>query len=136
MSATKPRQLTPFGYALAGALGGCFSNAVVYPLDIVKTRIQAATVGSQEDGDKKKPGVVSLLMQILKEEGIVGYYKGFTATMINTFSMRQRGGRPHNSGQVDAEREEVDSSSRPLSGLLGSHASTCLRHQPFCSYLC
>lgn len=24
-----PQQLTPFGYALAGALGGCFSNACV-----------------------------------------------------------------------------------------------------------
>ena len=25
--------LTPFGNALAGALGGVFSNAVIYPLD-------------------------------------------------------------------------------------------------------
>lgn len=24
-----PQQLTPLGYALAGALGGCFSNAYV-----------------------------------------------------------------------------------------------------------
>lgn len=30
----------------------------------------------------------ALLLSILKEEGIAGYYRGFTATMINTFSMR------------------------------------------------
>jgi len=88
MSATKPTQLTPFGYALAGALGGCFSNAVVYPLDIVKTRIQATTVDAKGSTNKEKLGIMSLLARILKEEGIAGYYKGFTATMINTFSMQ------------------------------------------------
>ncbi|KAH9831609.1 adenine nucleotide transporter [Rhodofomes roseus] len=84
MSSSKPTQLTPFGYALAGALGGCFSNAVVYPLDVVKTRIQAAAEGE----DREKLSVKSLLLRILKEEGIAGYFKGFTATMINTFSMQ------------------------------------------------
>jgi len=83
MSASKPTQLTPFGYALAGALGGCFSNAVVYPLDVVKTRIQAAT-----EGNEKKLSIKSLLLRILKEEGIAGYYRGFIATMLNTFSMQ------------------------------------------------
>ena len=29
-----PKQLTPLGYALAGALGGCFSNAYVQPMTI------------------------------------------------------------------------------------------------------
>lgn len=29
---TPPQQLTPLGYALAGALGGCFSNAYVQVL--------------------------------------------------------------------------------------------------------
>lgn len=39
--------------------------------------------------DKEKLSVASVLLQILKEEGIAGYYRGFTATMINTFSMRE-----------------------------------------------
>ncbi|KAK7682636.1 hypothetical protein QCA50_014436 [Cerrena zonata] len=85
MSTSKPTQLTPFGAALAGALGGCFSNAVVYPLDVAKTRIQAST---NVKGDKNKLSMFSVILQILKEEGIPGLYKGFGATMLNTFSMQ------------------------------------------------
>ncbi|KAN0132866.1 mitochondrial carrier [Lactarius tabidus] len=75
-----PTQLTPLGYALAGALGGCFSNAAVYPLDTLKTRIQA------DAGHGRS--VRALIMRILKEEGIAGFYRGFGATMLNTFSMQ------------------------------------------------
>ncbi|RPD59530.1 adenine nucleotide transporter [Lentinus tigrinus ALCF2SS1-6] len=84
---SKPTQLTPFGYALAGALGGCFSNALVYPLDIVKTRIQAATAESGAS-DEEKLSILGVLERILREEGFMGYYKGFMATMLNTFSMQ------------------------------------------------
>ncbi|KAH9998856.1 adenine nucleotide transporter [Russula compacta] len=75
-----PQQLTPLGYALAGALGGCFSNAVIYPLDTVKTRIQADSANGRS--------IRALLKRILKEEGIAGFYRGFGATMLNTFSMQ------------------------------------------------
>jgi hypothetical protein len=78
--AVQSKQLTPMGYALAGALGGCFSNAVVYPLDTIKTRIQADSANARS--------VRALLKHILKEEGIAGFYRGFGATMLNTFSMQ------------------------------------------------
>jgi len=81
----KQQQLTPFGHALAGALGGCFSTAVVYPLDVAKTRIQAET---RTKGSKPQLGLFRLLLAILKEDGIWGLYRGFTATMLNTFSMQ------------------------------------------------
>ncbi|KZS92455.1 mitochondrial carrier [Sistotremastrum niveocremeum HHB9708] len=84
-------QLTPFGHALAGALGGVFANAAVYPLDTVKTRIQAATTsknGKRTDRAAARISIVNLLLDILKEEGIAGYYKGFGASMLNTFSMQ------------------------------------------------
>ncbi|KAI5119427.1 hypothetical protein M0805_009878 [Coniferiporia weirii] len=88
MGNSKPQeQLTPFGYALAGALGGVFSNAIVYPLDTVKTRIQAASTASSADkGKQRSNSVVALLLRILREEGVYGFYNGFGANMLNTFS--------------------------------------------------
>lgn len=81
---TKP-ELTPFGAALAGALGACFSNAVVYPLDVAKTRIQATSPTSK--GKRKDDmTMLSVLRDMLREEGITGWYSGFAATMLNTFS--------------------------------------------------
>ncbi|KAG8938069.1 ADP/ATP carrier protein, partial [Tulasnella sp. 419] len=88
VAASKPaHELTAFGHALAGALGGVFSNAVVYPLDTVKTRIQA-TDDKKGKGKSASPSVYTLLLKILKEEGFGGYYKGFGASMLNTFSMQ------------------------------------------------
>ncbi|KAN0061105.1 hypothetical protein ACQY0O_006840 [Thecaphora frezii] len=92
--------LTPFGNALAGALGGVFSNAVVYPLDTVKTRIQAGQGNSAavEVKDPKDPsktlvtvpknvGMLKGILHIIKsKEGPAGLYKGFGASMVNTFS--------------------------------------------------
>ncbi|THH08596.1 hypothetical protein EW145_g2595 [Phellinidium pouzarii] len=88
MSVAKPQeQLSSFGYALAGALGGVFSNAVVYPLDTVKTRIQAASASTK--GRDRKLSLAALLLRILREEGISGFYSGFGANMLNTFSTRE-----------------------------------------------
>lgn len=89
--------LTPFGNALAGALGGVFSNAVIYPLDTVKTRIQADVGSSQKakainakEGKptmKKGTSLTEGLVAILKsKEGVKGLYRGFGASMVNTFS--------------------------------------------------
>ncbi|KAF9048584.1 mitochondrial carrier domain-containing protein [Panaeolus papilionaceus] len=83
---SKPvQQLTPFGAALAGALGGCFSTAVVYPLDVAKTRIQALP---SEKGKNKDLSMLSVMLRIYAKEGILGLYRGFGATMLNTFSMQ------------------------------------------------
>ncbi|KAG6900825.1 hypothetical protein C0993_000144 [Termitomyces sp. T159_Od127] len=82
---SKPVQkLTPFGAALAGALGGCFSTAVVYPLDVAKTRIQASRKGKGKDN----LSMLAVLLRVYKSEGLSGLYRGFGATMLNTFSMQ------------------------------------------------
>ncbi|THH32256.1 hypothetical protein EUX98_g1932 [Antrodiella citrinella] len=85
MSGPKPTELTAFTAAFAGALGGCFSNAVVYPLDVVKTRIQATHGGHK---GRNNLTLFAVFMRILKEEGVAGLYRGFGATMLNTFSMQ------------------------------------------------
>ncbi|KAJ7761946.1 mitochondrial carrier domain-containing protein [Mycena maculata] len=82
-SKAAPVKLTPFGAALAGALGGCFSTAVVYPLDVAKTRIQASKGKSKDE-----LSMLSVLLRVYEKEGIFGFYRGFGATMLNTFSMQ------------------------------------------------
>ena len=54
----------------------------------IKTRIQAANVDDNADGSPSDLSVTGLLARIFKEEGVAGYYRGFGATMLNTFSMR------------------------------------------------
>ncbi|KIY62028.1 mitochondrial carrier [Cylindrobasidium torrendii FP15055 ss-10] len=81
---SKPVKLSPFGAALAGALGGCFSTAVVYPLDVAKTRIQALPKGKNKD----EQSLFGVMLHIFSKEGILGLYRGFGATMMNTFSMQ------------------------------------------------
>jgi len=85
---SKPVQkLTPFGAALAGALGGCFSSAVVYPLDVAKTRIQALPSNTKGKANDNL-SMLAVLIRIYKTEGVFGLYRGFGATMLNTFSMQ------------------------------------------------
>ncbi|WWC86737.1 uncharacterized protein L201_001615 [Kwoniella dendrophila CBS 6074] len=110
--------LTPFGSALAGALGSVFANAAVYPLDTVKTRLQAIDEDEDEENENeslpltkdstkskrqdkrvstikgylkarlKKWGMLMLLMRILRTEGLSGAFHGFGASMIGTFSQQ------------------------------------------------
>lgn len=58
-----------------------------------KTRIQALPSDGKGKGKDKDKGqdqlsMLSVLVKIFKKEGIAGFYRGFGATMLNTFSMR------------------------------------------------
>ncbi|EIW71118.1 hypothetical protein TREMEDRAFT_67578 [Tremella mesenterica DSM 1558] len=101
-------ELTPLASALAGALGAVFSNALVYPLDTIKTRLQALPPqpkpfsSSTEDTVRhdahgvirrlskrlKRWQLLQMLIQVIGTEGIGGVFKGFSANMINTFSQQ------------------------------------------------
>jgi hypothetical protein len=52
-----------------------------------KTRIQALPSNTKGKG-KDNRSMMSILLHIYKREGISGLYRGFGATMLNTFSMR------------------------------------------------
>lgn len=69
----------------------CFASDAYLTLSSsgrVKTRIQAAH--DEESGltKQQKHGVLALLLRIWHKEGLTGFFKGFSANMINTFSMR------------------------------------------------
>ena len=53
-----------------------------------KTRIQALP-SDGKGKDKHKLSMFAVMSRIYKHEGIGGLYRGFGATMLNTFSMRK-----------------------------------------------
>ena len=59
-------------------------NLTIYPKS-AKTRIQANTKGKGKD----ELSMLAVMSRIYKQEGIRGLYRGFGATMLNTFSMRR-----------------------------------------------
>ncbi|KAG7562693.1 hypothetical protein FFLO_01853 [Filobasidium floriforme] len=91
--ALKTERLTPFGNAVAGAMGAVVSSALVYPLDTVKTRIQGSSTDSSvtksTGSDRKsKNAILAVLLKTWKNEGLEGFFRGFGANMISTFSMQ------------------------------------------------
>jgi len=107
MSTMGVPELSPFGAALAGALGGVIANSIVYPLDTVKTRIQAETDAKKVEEAKGVPSPVvkrdgaprrltatqkakarDVMKHIWRQYGLKGFYRGYSASMLNTFSMQ------------------------------------------------
>ena len=65
---------------LAGGLSGIFAWMSTYPIDVVKTRIQAEPLL-----DGRKTGMVACFRDIVKNEGVPGLFRGTTATIIRAF---------------------------------------------------
>ena len=66
----------------AGVLTGCTSASLTTPLDVVKTRLQTSEMVS---GDAThKPTWRGTASQLLKTEGIRGFYRGVAPRMLST----------------------------------------------------
>jgi hypothetical protein len=86
------------------------TSSVVYPLDTVKTRLQALPSDERPGSAEAEPHgakrhgsalharllrrlrrweMLQMLLRIVKTEGLAGVFKGFSANMINTFSQRE-----------------------------------------------
>lgn len=61
--------------ALSGALGGCVSAMVLYPLDAIKTR--------QQSGEKV--GAIAMGAQIVKHDGVLGLWNGSIFSGFQSF---------------------------------------------------
>lgn len=82
--------IPPWGLAIAGATGAVIANAIVYPLDIVKTRIQVQV--------KKKPGhltedepiyyesISDAIHKIVRQDGVSGLYAGINGSLLGVAS--------------------------------------------------
>ncbi|UZJ53181.1 hypothetical protein CBS101457_002501 [Exobasidium rhododendri] len=77
-------ELPPFAQATAGACGSLVSNSLVYPLDLLSTRLQTQSKGK---GSKGHQSIYGALQEIVRNKGILGLYQGWAAdSMSNTMS--------------------------------------------------
>ena len=60
----------------AAAFAGCFSWFIVYPLDVVKSKVQ------QDAGGMKFSGCYDCLIKTFKEGGVFALYRGISFTLI------------------------------------------------------
>uniref|UniRef100_A0A7S2D704 Uncharacterized protein n=1 Tax=Octactis speculum TaxID=3111310 RepID=A0A7S2D704_9STRA len=79
--------------AAAGALGGLVSTVMIYPLDVVKTRLQASSssgnlsqiVEEDETGeDTIFPSFVDTVRDLVRRDGVVGLYAGLAPSAIKS----------------------------------------------------
>lgn len=71
----------PFVYQfMAGAIAGVSELAVMYPLDVVKTRMQLQS--NTVSADLKYTGLVDCISKIVKREGLKQLYKGISSPFL------------------------------------------------------
>jgi hypothetical protein len=82
-------RLSPWGSAVAGATGAVLANAIVYPLDIVKTRLQVQVKSDKTDGSDGTmhyESTLDAINKIVESEGIEGLYSGMVGSLIGVAS--------------------------------------------------
>ncbi|KAK4150567.1 putative mitochondrial 2-oxodicarboxylate carrier [Chaetomidium leptoderma] len=71
----------PFGYTfMAGAVAGVSEILVMYPLDVVKTRVQLQT--SKSVGADSYNGMFDCFQKIIRNEGFSRLYRGISAPIL------------------------------------------------------
>ncbi|EAL88056.1 hypothetical protein KXW98_008618 [Aspergillus fumigatus] len=86
---SKAMRLSPWGSAVAGATGAVLANAIVYPLDIVKTRLQVQVKSDKTDGSDGTmhyESTLDAINKIVESEGIEGLYSGIVGSLIGVAS--------------------------------------------------
>ena len=65
---------------VAGLLGGSASTAILYPLDLVKVRLQV----NETSAFAKKRTILGTMRYVVKYEGVVGIYQGLAPALIGS----------------------------------------------------
>lgn len=89
---SKVDALPPWGSAVAGSAGAVLANALVYPLDIVKTRLQVQMKRSSTSADASPSdgehynSTLDAIAKIVKADGVGGLYAGMFGSLIGVAS--------------------------------------------------
>ncbi|KAK4456102.1 mitochondrial carrier domain-containing protein [Podospora aff. communis PSN243] len=87
---SKPAPIGPWGRATAGAAGAVFANSLVYPLDLVKTKLQVQVKPSEATkGQSDEPHYTSTwdaVSKIASAEGVAGLYAGMAGSLVGVAS--------------------------------------------------
>ncbi|KAJ9615332.1 ADP/ATP carrier protein [Cladophialophora chaetospira] len=88
---TRPGELAPWESAVAGASGAVFANALVYPLDIIKTRLQVQVkkkgqINVHTAENHHYDSTLDAVKKIVEHEGITGLYSGINGALIGVAS--------------------------------------------------
>lgn len=89
MGAQSKPEISPWARASAGATGAVLANALVYPLDIVKTRLQVQVrqdTSSPDSGSTHYTSTWDAISRIVADDGIQGLYAGINGSLIGVAS--------------------------------------------------
>lgn len=67
---------------LSSFIASCMLCTVSNPVDVISTRMCNQEVDSHTNKGNTYQGIVDCSVKIFKREGIYGFYKGFTASVI------------------------------------------------------
>ncbi|KAJ6259111.1 Mitoferrin [Drechslerella dactyloides] len=113
----------PFIYNFAaGAVAGVSEILVMYPLDVVKTRIQLQVGGATAGGDAYT-GTLDCFRKIIKNEGFGRLYRGITAPILMEAPKRATKFAANDYwGKVYRDAFGVEKMNQPLAILTGATA--------------
>ncbi|KAF1956672.1 mitochondrial carrier [Byssothecium circinans] len=89
---SKIEKLPPWGSAIAGSAGAVLANALVYPLDIVKTRLQVqikrnpSSADTNPADDQHYTSALDAISKIIKADGVSGLYAGLPGALLGVAS--------------------------------------------------
>ncbi|KAF2666990.1 peroxisomal membrane protein-like protein Pmp47 [Microthyrium microscopicum] len=85
---SKEMALPPWGGAVAGATGAVMANALVYPLDLIKTKLQVQTKKGAilPEGSVHYDGTWDAIVRITQTEGLAGLYAGMPGCLMGVAS--------------------------------------------------
>jgi solute carrier family 25 folate transporter 32 len=78
---------SPLPSFIAGFAGGSASTILLYPLDLVKTRLQVderSAAALNNDANVKRRTICCTVRGVIKHEGYLGLYKGLTPAVIGS----------------------------------------------------